>query len=231
MVAMKDYQKALTLKAAQNRWQLGSRSVLAGIILSVAGFLSVIATVVTGNLIISSLLFSFGLVLIILVGAELFTSNCLVVLKPKFPRILARLVKVYLFNLLGVVILTMVLWGAGSLNGYQDAITSSAETKAGLSPFAMVLSGSVANFLVCLAAWLGVLQTGSAKLAGIIMPIMTFVMIKAEHSIANMFIFAAAAFLQGGIDPAYFSNLIWVTVGNVIGVLMFALIIHGAYKK
>ncbi|MDR2063179.1 MAG: formate/nitrite transporter family protein [Candidatus Nomurabacteria bacterium] len=227
---MKEYHKVIAGKFKQNRGQVWSRSILAGVVLSCAGLISVIATALFGNLVLSSLLFSFGLVMIILLGAELFTSNCLVVLRPRQPKIFSRLAVVYIFNLLGVVIITTFLWGAGLLESYQDNLLSSATTKANLTPVAMLFSGAIANFLVCIASWLGTHEKGSTRIFGIILPIMTFVMIKAEHSIANMFIFAAAIFTSGHFELAYLNNLLWVTIGNTIGGFLFALILYFAYK-
>jgi formate/nitrite transporter len=228
---MKAYQKIIGEKFCQSQGQLIARAILAGVILSFAGLISVIANATLHNPVVGSLLFSFGLVLIILLGAELFTSNCLVVLKPRQKGVISRLAVIYLFNLVGVVIITTFLWWAGSLDSYRENIAAAAEMKAGLSPVAMLFSGLIANFLVCIAAWLGAHEQGGVKLTGIIMPIMAFVMIKAEHSIANMFIFSAATLTSGVFEAAYLNNLLWVTIGNVVGGLLFALIIFFMHKK
>jgi formate/nitrite transporter len=227
---VKAYQKIISAKFTQNRAQLFSRSILAGVVLSLAGFISVIAATTLQNPIISSLLFSFGLVLIILLGAELFTSNCLVILKPRQRKIFSRLLLIYIFNFLGVVIITTFLWGAGLLENYQDNIMSSATAKADLPLIAMLLSGAIANFLVCIAAWLGSHEKDATKLVGIIFPVMIFVMIKAEHSIANMFIFSAATLGSGHFELTYLNNILWVTLGNVIGGFLFALILYLAHR-
>jgi formate/nitrite transporter FocA (FNT family) len=227
---MKTYQNIITGKFQQARHQLFARSILAGVILSAAGFISLIAAATLGNLILNALLFSFGLVVIILLGAELFTSNCLMILQPRQTALIPRLITVYLFNFLGAAMITACLWLSGALVPYQDAIAATATLKASLTPVAMIFSGVIANFLVCTAAWIGAHEQGSAKLAGIIMPVMAFVIIKAEHSIANMFIFTAAA-LNGSFHPAFFTNLLFVTLGNILGGFLLALILHYHHKN
>ena len=90
--------------------------------------------------------------------------------------------------------------------------------------FVTLLKGIGANWLVCLAMWLGMsAKTTTGKILGIWWPVMTFVTIGYEHSIANMF-FIPAAMMEGAqisISELFFKNLIPSTIGNIIGGAFF----------
>ncbi len=114
---------------------------------------------------------------------------------------------------------------------------ASAEGKASLSELQALIHGILANVLVCLATWLcyGARST-TDKIMAIVFPIAAFAAAGFEHSIANMFLlsfalltkFAASGefWNQLGLAPSSFpnldllhasNNLLWVTVGNMIG--------------
>ena len=75
------------------------------------------------------------------------------------------------------------------------------------------------NFLVCIGVFAGFrLQSETAKAWLIALAITTFLLTGLEHSIANMAYFALHALLNGGADWAAMGwNLLWVTLGNLLG--------------
>ena len=97
------------------------------------------------------------------------------------------------------------------------------------APFVQLLMrGILCNILVCLATWCGVkLKNEAAKLIMVWWCLFAFVTCGFEHSIANMTQLTVAL-----LDPAgqavtiggYFYNLITVTIGNMIGGIIFVAI-------
>jgi formate/nitrite transporter len=101
------------------------------------------------------------------------------------------------------------------------------------------------NWLVNLAILLGICADDLiGKFFGIWFPIMAFVSTGFEHSVANMYFIPAGIFTQGFVtDPAaivasvnwvsfWTSNLIIVTIGNIVGALFFVGVIYWvAFRK
>jgi len=107
------------------------------------------------------------------------------------------------------------------------------------------LKGIGCNWLVNLAILLGICADDLiGKFFGIWFPIMAFVSTGFEHSVANMYFIPAGIFTQGFVtDPAaivasvnwvsfWTSNLIIVTIGNIIGALFFVGVLYWvAFRK
>ena len=114
---------------------------------------------------------------------------------------------------------------------------STANAKVGLDFVQAIALGIMCNALVCLAVWLTFsARTTTDRIMAIIPPITAFVAASFEHSIANMY-FIPIALLVKMFDPEYMarvgeqvtgldaltwqaffiSNLIPVTIGNIIG--------------
>ena len=85
--------------------------------------------------------------------------------------------------------------------------------------YLLLLRGVLCNFLVCIGVFAGFrLQSETAKALVIALAITTFVLTGLEHSIANMAYFALHALLNGSADWAAMGwNLLWVTLGNLLG--------------
>ena len=85
-----------------------------------------------------------------------------------------------------------------------------------------MIRGILANFLVCLAIALASADVHEiGKIFGILFPIMAFVALGYEHSVANMYFLPAgimlgkSALLNWG--AIFTRNLIPATIGNIIG--------------
>lgn len=146
---------------------------------------------------VAGVVFPVGLLMIILVGGELFTGNCLMIMATMNKRIkvsglLRNLVVVYFSNLIGSLIIDVLIFYSGNLDytgGALGAYTIKvALGKVNIAPGKAIVSGILCNFLVCMA----ILMATSAKdVIGKIFatwfPIFAFVIGGFEHIVANMF--------------------------------------------
>lgn len=180
--------------------------------------------------------FALGLILVILAGAELFTGNTLMSLPLARGRIgigqLARAWSiVWIANLGGALLLVALALGAGVHLAGDGAVATSAieiaAEKASKPALGILASGILANVLVCLAVWMAAgAKSAVDKVAVILPPIAAFVALGLEHSIANMSLLPLGLLAQmttGADLPAGLSwgaagvNLLWATLGNIIG--------------
>ncbi len=200
--------------------------------------------------------FPIGLIMVVFLGTELFTGNCMMIAALTDRRIgigklLRNWVVVYLGNMAGAALIVLLVNGAGQLgyssNGLAVLTIKIAATKAGMAFGPAVCAGILCNTLVCIAVLLAMAsQNAIGKMVGIWFPVMTFVMSGFEHSIANMYyipagIFAsmnptyAGAAQEAGVNMAnlnvmgFLNNLVPVTLGNIIGGCLVALIMWGCY--
>ncbi len=87
-----------------------------------------------------------------------------------------------------------------------------------------LIRGIGCNWLVCLAVYMAVASDDIiGKIVGIWVPIMAFVTLGFEHSVANMFFIPLGMFLGAKISVVQllWNNLIPVTIGNIIGGALF----------
>ena len=169
--------------------------------------------------------FALGLILVVVGGAELFTGNALMVMAAVDGRITAGALLrnwaiVWLGNLIGAVGLALAFGVSGLMDGPMGAVAvRAAEAKAGLGPWEAVIRGALCNALVCLAVWLSfAARSVTDRVLAALWPVMAFVALGLEHSVANMFLLPLG-WLAGGDVPfaGAAGNLLWVSLGNVIG--------------
>ncbi|WP_341677814.1 formate/nitrite transporter family protein [Niveibacterium sp. SC-1] len=207
------------------------RSVLAGMYLSIV--VLVYWSLAQGlhdnsfGKVIASAFFGVGLSVIVFTQAELFTSNCMYLAVSSAERITSwrdtmRVWTIcYLGNLLGALLVTGLLWGAGVLGELpvDHALFTGAAHKVHQSAQAIFFKGILANWVVCLAIWVGLnLKEEMAKLTSTILVVFIFLYLGFEHSIANMGTFAMSLAAGGQIslgEALY--NLIFSTLGNIVG--------------
>ena len=187
----------------------------------------------TISLVLGGLAVCLGLFLVFVAGAELFTGNCLMVigaLDGRYPlvRMLRKWAIVYAGNAVGALLVVVLLLVSGFAEMQGGAVgelaCSVAASKASLSPVVAFSRGILCNVLVCLAVWMGSAgKTVCDKLAAAILPVVAFVVLGFEHSVANMFFFPlglAIEALWGGSSVVVMgvaSNLVFVTLGNIVG--------------
>ncbi len=177
--------------------------------------------------------FPVGLMLVVVAGAELFTGNNASCVPPVLSRKapwsgLARNWTVsYIGNFLGsifVVIFLTYMTGLFASDPWLSSITGIAEAKVSQGFWPLFFKGIGCNWLVCLAVWLAIASDDVAsKVFGIWFPIMAFVAIGFEHSIANMFFIPAGIMYGASVtwSDFFIVNLIPVTLGNIVGGALF----------
>ena len=194
----------------------------------------------------AGLAFSLGLILVVVGGAELFTGNNLIVMAWASGKVSTRLVLrnwsiVYVGNLVGALATVVVMIVSGQYAFGNGSVGSAAlaigNTKAGLEFVPAIALGMMCNALVCLAVWLTFsARTTTDRILAIVPPIAAFVAAGFEHSVANMYFIPEAIAIRTvapdsfwkTIDRApgdypnlttqgFLSNLIPVTIGNIIG--------------
>lgn len=243
VIALAEDNGAAKADLSQNHLgRLTVLSILAGAYIALGATLSVISGYGFGDLsrdypalqkLVSGATFPIGLILVVVLGAELFTGNNAMLIPSFMARrhSLAAVVRnwtlVWLGNFAGVLLVVWLLvWIPGLLSKghYHDAIVGIAEAKAALPWHVVVAKGIGANWCVCLAVWLAMSGHNLVeKVIGCWFPVMAFVVIGYEHSVANMF-YIPAGMLEGadvGIWQMFWNNLVPATVGNIIGGALF----------
>jgi len=240
-------------KATKHPFTTFFLAINAGVFISIAFVFYITATTGSGTMpygiarLIGGVCFSLGLMLVVVCGADLFTSTVLIVVAKASGRIswgqLARnWINVYAGNLAGALFFVALMWFAGQHMVANSAwglnVLQTADHKMHHTFIEAVCLGTLANLLVCLAVWMSYSgRTLTDKLVVMILPVGMFVASGFEHSIANMFLipyaivirdFATPEFWQAaGATAAQFpsltvshfilDNLIPVTIGNIIG--------------
>ncbi len=191
--------------------------------------------------------FSLGLVLVVVGGAELFTGNNLIAMAWAVGCVRTRQVVrnwawVYLGNFVGAAgtALLVLLSGVHTLGdgGVGETMVQIARSKIALDPVSAVARGILCNVLVCLAVWLCMgARSVADKILATIFPISAFVACGFEHSVANMyFLPVGIALAADGSAPLSIAgavaNLVFVTIGNLIGgTLLVALVYWFVYLR
>ncbi|WP_374545025.1 formate/nitrite transporter family protein [Rhodoblastus sp.] len=191
--------------------------------------------------------FSLGLILVVVGGAELFTGNNLIVIawasgRVRTQDLLANWLVAFCGNAIGAALTAILMFlttqytfGGGAV-GFTALMTAKAKVELGLVP-ALTL-GIMCNTLVCLAVWMCYsARTTAGRIITIVPPIAAFVAAGFEHSIANIYFLTIGLSIKYGAPETFwqairrtpddFASLTWrtavfdnlapVTVGNVIG--------------
>ncbi|HEY0736088.1 MAG TPA: formate transporter FocA [Herpetosiphonaceae bacterium] len=196
---------------------------------------------------LAGLVFSLGLILVVVGGAELFTGNTLIVMawaswKVSLGQLLRNWLIVYTGNFVGALATAGLVFLSAQYTFGHGAIglaaLQTANAKVGLGFVQAIALGILCNGLVCLAVWLSYsARSTTDRILAIVPPISAFVAAGFEHSIANMYFipigllikqFAPVAFWSTiGQTAADYPQLTWtaflannllpVTIGNIIG--------------
>lgn len=211
------------------------RSILAGMYLSITVFvywsiLHNLHDLALGK-VIASAFFGVGLTIIVFTNAELFTSNNMYLAvssaegKTGWGQTILLWTACYFGNLVGALIVTGLLYGAGSLHDLplEHALYGGAAHKAHQTALAIFIKGILANWIVCLAVRVALrCKEDIAKILILILVVFIFLYLGFEHSIANMGTFAMSLLGNGQITTAdALFNLAFSTLGNIIGGVVF----------
>ena len=194
--------------------------------------------------------FSLGLMLVVIGGGELFTGNCLMPLGTlagcASPRaVLRNWFWVYVSNWGGALLVAELIHLSGLASGAVGVnVLKIASAKMNLSMDQAFFRGILCNWLVVMAVWMSMAaQDIVGKVFSIFFPIMAFVASGFEHSIANMYFMALGIFAKGDaavvaaaeLAPeklasvglgGYLHNLIPVTLGNMVGGILFVAVAY-----
>ncbi len=217
-------------------------SILAGAYIALGGALSIIIGYGFPQLsaanpglqrLLSGLVFPVGLMLVVILGADLFTGNNALLVPPCMQRKLsvAAMMRnwtiVWLGNFVGALIVAyflVYLTGLTASAPYAKAVEAIGIAKTSASPGTIFLKGIGANWCVCLAVWLALSGRHlGEKLIACEIPVMAFVALGFEHCVANMF-FLPLAMMQGApvsVLEMLTSNLLPATLGNIVGGALF----------
>ncbi|WP_257264198.1 formate transporter FocA [Endozoicomonas sp. ONNA2] len=227
-------------------------AIMAGVFIAIAGmFYSVVVAGAQGmpygmSKLVGGIAFSTGLMLVVLCGAELFTSSTLLLMgkatgKLKFRNIVKNWGLVYVGNFIGSILFALLIVGGGVWEGGNGQVGLSsmyiAKAKLGYPFFQALILGILCNLLVCLTYWMSLsARTAAGKMMACILPVAAFVAAGFEHSVANMYLLPVGYMIKSLAGPEFwqaigytaadfdvinlsniFMNLLPVTIGNIIG--------------
>jgi formate/nitrite transporter len=201
--------------------------------------------------IISGLLFPFGLGMVMLLGVELFTGNCLISISvlsgdTTIGKMLRNWFFVYVGNGIGAAALAAGCAFFGQLdysNGGLALYTIRTAAAKCAIPFPQgMVMGVFCNMLVCTGVLCGLSAKDTAgRITGAYIPVAFFVICGFEHSVANMYYIPAGLFAMGlgkyaelvataGINTTaltwanfFLCNPLPVTLGNICGGVIIGL--------
>jgi formate transporter len=236
-------------KANLDFWSMFALAVLAGAFIGLGAEFCTLVITDTGlgfglNKLLGGFVFSLGLILVVVAGAELFTGNNLIVMawvngKLTLGQLMRNWVTVYLGNLVGSLGTAMLMYFTRqwAFSSYHVGVTALniANGKVNLSFTEGLTRGILCNALVCLAVWLCFSgRSVTDKILAIVFPITAFVASGFEHSIANMYFIPIGILLKSETQvveaagkvasdlvnlnlQGFLNNLLPVTIGNIFG--------------
>ncbi len=204
--------------------------------------------------VLGGMVFSLGLIMVVVAGAELFTGNNLLVMawadRSISTQELARnWIIVYVTNIIGAFGVVALAWlaGLGELNQQRVALhaINIAVAKTAMPFWKAFFAGVLCNVLVCMAVWLAMAgRSVTDKVLAIIFPISAFVAAGFEHSVANFFFIGLGLVFKADIGHTlsipleslslwgFAHNLVPVTLGNIVGGgLLVAFVYHIIYRR
>ena len=254
---LEKYIEGCQSKSQMSTSRMFGKAVLAGIMIGMGAAASSVAAHSISNVglarLAAAVVFPVGLMMVILLGAELFTGDCLVAMgvfdgRQKIRNVINILVIVYLGNFVGATLLASLVSMSGQLNysgGLLGAYTIKvAVGKINLSFGEGIVSGILCNILVCAAVLMAMsAKDVTGKLLASFFTIMLFVTAGFEHCVANMYYITAGILAmhntqyrevamssygytmeqleQLNLVQYFFANLLPVTIGNIIGGILF----------
>ena len=255
--AVEKYIDGCKAKAEMSFGRLIGKAIMAGAMIGMGAGISSVAAHTVADVglarLLAGVVFPVGLMMVILMGAELFTGDCLFSMsvldrKQRIWSFVKLLIFVYIGNFLGASLIALLFsasgqwdYSSGMLGAYTIKV---ALGKVNISFLEGIISGILCNILVCAAVIMaGCAKDVTGKLLCSFFVIMMFVVGGFEHCVANMYYITAG--LLAKLNPEYVSlamssygysaeyieslnlfnflvtNLIPVTIGNIIGGVAF----------
>ena len=245
-------QALCVAKAATPLLSLVMLGMLAGAFIGLGALFSVIVLSdaslgFAASRLLAGLVFSLGLLLVVVAGAELFTGNNLLAMAWAHGALSTRdvlhnWVIVCAANFAGAAGLAAIVYlsGHAGMNGgaVGRAYLEIAAAKAALPFWTAFWRGVLCNVLVCMAVWMTLAgRSVTDKAVAVVLPVSLFVAAGFEHSVANMYLFPVATLLQAAAGaPVQLSwlwtNLVPVIAGNLLGgSVLVALVYYVIYRR
>jgi formate/nitrite transporter len=231
-------------KATTPLLSLAMLGVLAGAFIGLGALYSVIVFAdpslgLAAKRVLGGLVFSLGLILVVVAGAELFTGNNLLAMAWAHgclttKDVLHNWAVVCAANFAGAAGLAALVFLSGHADAYARTYVEIAAAKAALPFWSAFWRGVLCNVLVCMAVWMTLAgRSVTDKVLAIVFPISAFVAAGFEHSIANMYLFPLAMLLERSTDLSWlWTNLVPVIAGNLVGgSMLVALVYHVIYRR
>ena len=240
-------ESSMTAKAKKQHSKAFLLAVLAGVCIGLGFVYCAIANVTGAGKIVGGLVFSLGLMLVVILGADLFTSTTMTLIakaskKITWNELFANWGVVYVGNFIGSMILVGIIYMSGHCQDNNWLVgtwyLTTTEHKLTHTFTEAVGLGILCNIMVCLGVWMSYAGRSVVdKLLVCLFPVGLFIACGFEHSIANMFMIPSGLFLSYVAPPEVLAklhspelvgeiftwgnfvikNLIPVTIGNIIG--------------
>jgi formate transporter len=193
------------------------------------------------------LVFSIGLIMVVVGGAELFTGNTLLVMAWASGKVTTRAVLLnwliaFVGNCVGTIATAALMFLSTQYtfgNGVVGLVAlNTAHSKAVLDFVPALTLGIMCNALVCVAVWMCFsARTTIDRVVTVVPPIAAFAAAGFEHCIANAYFIPMGLFIKSGAPDSFwasigktaadfpaltwsnfvFGNMVPVTIGNIIG--------------
>ena len=178
--------------------------------------------------------FGVALSLVLMAGGDLFTSNAMIMTMGALEKTVTWIDALKIWgaswvgNIIGGVIGAILFVSAGLTSGKSEYIgefiLNNAYLKVTIPAHQLVLRAILCNILVCLSVWMCYkLKEETAKILMIFWCLFTFITAGFEHSVANMGLLAMGYLIDSSVITlgGYAYNVIWVSIGNFIGGVLF----------
>ena len=166
---------------------------------------------------LGGLVFSLGLILVIVGGAQLFTGDALMVMawasgRLKTAEMVRVWVTVWIGNFVGAAGTALLVFLSGQYTFGHGAVAATAlyfaSAKSGLPVMQAFFLGILCNVLVCLAVWLSLgARSVTDKILAIVFPVSAFVAAGFEHCVANMYFVPLGLLIEWGAPDTLWADL------------------------
>lgn len=231
-------------------------AIMAGVFIGLGFVYCSIANVTGAGKIVGGLVFSLGLMLVVVLGGDLFTSTTMTLIprasgKITWGQMFSNWGVVYAGNFVGSIFLVAIILLSGhpweSSGSVAVFYINTTEHKLTHTFIEALFLGAMCNLMVCLGVWMS--YAGRSlfdKMIACLFPVGLFISCGFEHSVANMFMIPMGILCSGMMppevaaklaDPAHIAsvltwpnfilkNLIPVTLGNILGGGVFVGLFH-----
>lgn len=247
------FSAAVTLgemKANQPVWKIFLLGIIAGAYIAIGALLALTvggavsslkdANIGLAKMVLGAFGLPLGLTMVVTAGGELFTGNTLLVTaallsgRATLGALWKNWIASFVGNFVGSLFVVHLAVMTGCLSGASVATAIGIATaKVGLSFWQAFARGIACNWLVCMGVYM---SNGASDFVGKFMavwlPVSAFVAMGFDHSVANMFLvpMGKAVGAKVGWKAFLASNLVPVTLGNVVGgAVLVALVYYLAY--